>query len=128
MADDEFDWGSRQLLNLGHTVGHAVEKLSGFGICHGLAVSIGMSVIARASAAHGLCSTDCAQALDDILIRFGLPTACPYGADELADVMLTDKKRRGGSITLVVPREVGSCELLELPAAELRDFIAAGLR
>ena len=128
VAADEFDTGCRQLLNLGHTVGHAVEKLSGFEICHGLAVGIGMSVIARACAAHGLCSADCAQALDDILIRFGLPTACPYGADELTQIMRTDKKRRGDRITLVIPREVGSCELLELPAAELRDFIAAGLR
>ena len=128
VADDEFDRGSRQLLNLGHTVGHAIEKLSGYAVCHGLAVAAGMSVITRASAAHGLCSADCARAVDDILTRFGLPTACPYGADELAEVMASDKKRRGDGVTLVVPREVGVCTLMELPVRELRDFVAAGLQ
>ena len=127
VAADEFDRGSRQLLNLGHTVGHAIEKLSDYAVCHGLAVAIGMSVITRAAAARGLCSPDCALALDDILIRFGLPTACPYGADELAEVMTSDKKRRGDSVTLVVPEDVGSCALIELPVRELRDFVAAGL-
>ena len=127
VADDEFDNGSRQLLNLGHTVGHAVEKLSDYSVCHGLAVAIGMSVITRAGAAKGLCSPDCARALDDILIRFGLPTACPYGVGELAEVMASDKKRRGDAVTLVVPEDVGSCALVEVPASELRDFIAAGL-
>ena len=128
VAGDEFDRGSRQLLNLGHTVGHAIEKLSDYSVCHGLAVAAGMSVIARASAARGLCSPDCARAVEDILTRFGLPTACPYGADALAEVMASDKKRRGDGITLVIPREVGRCELLELPAVGLRDFVAAGLK
>ena len=128
VADDEFDRGCRQLLNLGHTVGHAVEKLSSYAVCHGLAVSVGMSVIARAAAARGLCSADCARSLDDILIRFGLPIACPYSAGELAQVMRSDKKRRGDSVTLVIPEEVGSCALVELPVAELEAFVEAGLQ
>ena len=125
---DEFDRGCRQLLNLGHTVGHAVEKLSGFTVLHGQAVAIGMSVIARACAENDLCSPDCSRALDDILIRFGLPVACPYGADALASAMTADKKRHGDAITLVVPRDVGECVLYELAADELGDFIKAGLK
>ena len=125
---DEFDRGCRQLLNLGHTVGHAVEKLSGFTVLHGQAVAIGMSVIARACAENDLCSPDCSRALDDILIRFGLPIACPYGADALAAAMTADKKRHGDAITLVVPRDVGECVLYELAADELGDFIKAGLK
>ena len=125
---DEFDRGCRQLLNLGHTVGHAVEKLSGFTVLHGQAVAIGMSVIARACAENDLCSPDCSRALDDILIRFGLPVVCPYGADALAAAMTADKKRHGDAITLVVPRDVGECVLYELAADELGDFIKAGLK
>ena len=125
---DEFDRGCRQLLNLGHTVGHAVEKLSGFTVLHGQAVAIGMSVIARACAENDLCSPDCSRALDDILIRFGLPVVCPYGADALAAAMTSDKKRHGDAITLVVPRDVGECVLYELAADELGDFIKAGLK
>ena len=128
VAADEFDRGCRQLLNLGHTVGHAVEKLSGFTVLHGQAVAIGMSVITKACAEHGLCSLDCSRALDDILIRFGLPVACPYDAEELTDAMTADKKRHGDTITLAVPREVGQCTLYELAAEGLGEFVKAGLR
>ena len=127
VAADEFDRGCRQLLNLGHTVGHAVEKLSGFTVLHGQAVAIGMSVITRACAKNDLCSSDCARALDDILVRFGLPIVCPYSADELAHAMGADKKRHGDIITLVVPREVGQCTLYELSTETLGDFVKAGL-
>lgn len=124
---DEFDNGCRQLLNLGHTVGHAVELLSNYTVSHGQAVAIGMSVIAHASAADGLCSPDCARALDDVLIRFGLPIACPFDAEALIGAMQGDKKRRGNSITLVVPRDVGHCALHNVSRDELGDFIRAGL-
>ena len=128
VAGDEFDRGSRQLLNFGHTIGHAVEKLSGYSVCHGLAVAIGMSVVTKMScAAINGCSPDCARVLDDILIRFGLPTACPYSAGELTKVISMDKKRRGGVITLVVPRDVGSCELVDVPLRDLQGYIAAVL-
>ena len=127
VAADEYDRGCRQLLNLGHTVGHAVEKLSGFTVPHGQAVAIGMSVITRAAAANGQCTADCARSLDDVLIRFGLPIACPYGADALAEVMASDKKRRGDDITLVIPQAVGKCELYDVKTASLSDIIKAGL-
>ncbi len=124
---DEYDTGCRQLLNLGHTVGHAVEKLSGFTVGHGQAVAIGMSVITRACAANGQCSPDCSRALDDILIRFGLPIVCPYEAQQLAGAMVADKKRHGGSLTLVIPRDVGQCALLEVDVGELGTIVKAGL-
>ena len=128
VADDEFDNGCRQLLNFGHTVGHAVEKLSGYTVLHGQAVAIGMSVVTKmaCNTVNG-CSPDCARALDDILIRFGLPTACPYSAGELTKVISMDKKRRGGVITLVVPRDVGSCELVDVPVRDLQDCLKAVL-
>ena len=129
VADDEFDRGSRQLLNFGHTVGHAIEKLSGYSVCHGLAVAIGMSVVTKmACATINGCSPDCAQSMDDILIRFGLPTACPYSAGELTKVISMDKKRRGDTITLVVPAEVGICELVDVPLRDLQGYIAAVLQ
>ena len=127
VAADEDDRGCRQLLNLGHTVGHAVEKLSGYTVSHGQAVAIGMSVITRASAANGQCTADCSQSLDDVLIRFGLPIACPYDADALVGAMVSDKKRRGGAITLVIPQSVGKCDLLDVETGALAGVIKAGL-
>lgn len=127
VAADEFDRGCRQLLNLGHTVGHAIETLSNFEICHGDAVAMGMGVIARASAARGLCSPDCAKLVEDILARFDLPANSPYDAQQLIEAMLSDKKRRGDSITLVVLREIGRCSLHTIAASELMDFVEAGI-
>ncbi len=127
VAADEFDTGCRQLLNLGHTVGHAIEHLSSFTICHGEAVAMGMGVISRAAAAKGLCSADCARSLEDILTRFGLSAHSPFAAEALSDAMQADKKRRGGDITLVVPREIGRCTLHTIPAEDLTDFVKAGI-
>ncbi|MBE6932442.1 MAG: 3-dehydroquinate synthase [Ruminococcaceae bacterium] len=127
VAADEFDHGCRQLLNLGHTVGHAIEALSDFEVCHGEAVAMGMGVIARAAAANGLCSMDCARAVEDILARFDLPSNSPYGAEALQEVMLSDKKRRGDRITLVVPRGIGQCTLHTIAASELTNFVKAGI-
>lgn len=127
VAADEFDHGCRQLLNLGHTVGHAIELLSEFDICHGEAVAMGMGVIARASAAKGICSSDCARAVEDILARFDLPSNSPFDAEALGSIMTSDKKRRGNNITLVVPREIGRCKLHTIAASELTDFVKAGI-
>ncbi len=127
VAADEFDRGCRQLLNLGHTVGHAIETLSNFEICHGDAIAMGMGVIARASAANGLCSMDCARAVEDILARFDLLSNSPFDAEALKEAMLSDKKRRGDSITLVVLREIGQCALHTIAASELMDFVKAGI-
>ena len=88
---------------------------------------MGMGVIARASAASGLCSMDCARLVEDILARFDLPSNSPFGAEELGEIMVSDKKRRGDSITLVVPREIGRCTLHTVAVSELTDFVKAGI-
>ena len=125
IAADEFDVGQRQLLNLGHTVGHAVEALSGYTIRHGEAVAIGMATIARAAAAAGLCG--CADEIGALLNRFGLPTRCPYDADALVNAMRSDKKRRGDTLTLVIPEELGHCVLHPIRVDALYDFVKAGI-
>ncbi len=127
VADDEFDTGKRQLLNLGHTVGHAIEKLSGYEISHGSAVAAGMAVITRAAAAKGICSRDSAERILSALERFGLPTGTDFGCAELYDAMLSDKKISGDAITLVMPERVGRCILMKTPVTELADILKAGL-
>lgn len=124
---DELDNGCRQLLNLGHSVGHAVEALSGYTVCHGQAVAIGMAVITRAAAAAGLCDRSCEAALTQLLERFGLPVQCPYSVPDLCRAISGDKKRRGSSLTLVVPREVGRCERYPIGLDRLPEFLKAGV-
>lgn len=124
---DERDTGARQLLNLGHTAGHAVEALSDFTISHGSAVAIGMLVMAKAAVAAGLCTADVPSHMERMLKAYRLPTVCPYTAEALAGVALSDKKRKGDGITLVLPERMGASRLYGMPAAELAAFFAKGL-
>lgn len=124
---DEFDTGERQKLNLGHTVGHAIEKLSGFSVSHGRAVATGLAVMARAAAAHGACDAGTAEAVETALARLGLPTRTEYSAAALMTAMLSDKKRRGGTVALIVPRALGRCDIVPTPADALAAFFEKGL-
>ena len=127
VAEDEFDTGMRQLLNLGHTVGHAIEALSNFDISHGSAVAMGTAIVTRASVSMGLCSEDNLAEILDMLNRANLPTECPYSAEELTSVALGDKKRLGNTISLVVPYSIGDSRLYKIDVNELEGFIQRGL-
>ena len=127
VAKDEFDTGERQMLNLGHTVGHAIEKLSGLSVSHGAAVAAGMAIIARAASSRGDCSLETASAICKVLSDFGLPTKTPYSASEIAGVMLSDKKRFADTVNLILPRKIGSCAIFPTPVDQLESFIQAGL-
>ena len=118
--EDAFDNGARQFLNFGHTFGHAVEKSMNFTLSHGQCVAIGMVMAFRAA---GLDDTEIIRALT----ACGLPTASPCSLDALCAAALLDKKRRGGMVTLVLPRSIGKCFLKRVPVAELRDWFARGL-
>lgn len=124
---DERDTGVRQLLNFGHTIGHAIEACSGFSISHGHAVAMGMVICARASLSWGWSKEDCLSPLLSALTKFGFPMECPYTAQELSQVALQDKKRLGDTITLVIPVTLGDCQLKKLPVSRLTEFIKAGL-
>jgi 3-dehydroquinate synthase len=126
VSGDEFDRGERQLLNFGHTIGHAIEKLSSFKITHGHAVAIGMSVTAASSEKQGLCRA-CSQEIEQVLRKYDLPVYCPYDARSLAQAALSDKKRAGENITLVVPEKIGKCVLRSIPVSQLYSFIEAGI-
>lgn len=124
---DAFEKGERKLLNLGHTVCHAIEVLSGYAIPHGLAVASGLAIIARASARLGWCSEDTTRRIICILQNYALPTSTPYGAGQLTGAALRDKKRSGDMIMLAIPKEIGGCTLKVVPISQLESIIAAGL-
>lgn len=127
VEEDEFESGKRQLLNLGHTVGHAIELCSGLAISHGSAVAIGMVIVTRAAVACGLCDGAELDALIALLKKEGLPVSCDFSAQQLSEVATGDKKRKGNSITLVVPYAIGDTRLVKIPVGELCDFIKKGL-
>lgn len=121
VKEDEFDTGTRMKLNLGHTVGHAVETMSHFSLSHGKAVAIGMAIIARAAKCDG-----CGRLLG-LLEQFGLPTETKFSADALIPCMLSDKKRSGGTVNLIVPRSIGNCDIVPTPVDGLKLILEAGL-
>ena len=124
---DEKEQHERKLLNLGHTVGHAVEKCSGYTIAHGHAVAIGLAIIARAAEKLGWAEEPVAERIVACLEKNRLPVSTEYSAQELAHAASADKKRAGNDITLVIPKKIGVCELKKVPVAELLAIISAGL-
>ena len=124
---DERDTSVRQLLNFGHTIGHAIEKCSNFSISHGHAVAMGMVIVAKAAMKMGWSEEDCLAPLLNSLNKFGFPLECPYSSSELTKAALKDKKRTGDTITLVIPVSLGNCQLVQLPIDKLESFIEGGL-
>ena len=119
---DEKEMGLRQILNFGHTFGHAVEKCSGFSIPHGFCVAIGMMIITAACAKRGICAPE-----TFVQLSGGLPQTTRFKTDELFAGMLADKKRASDTVTLVLPRGIGSVERRKVMLEEARGFLADGL-
>ena len=123
VAGDEFDTGSRAFLNLGHTFGHAIEHLSGLKLLHGQAVAVGTVMAASAAG----CPEEMILRLAGCMKRNGLPVRCDYDARALANAALSDKKRAGDTITLVLPDAIGQCHLQRVPVSELPDWFDRAL-
>ena len=127
VCEDEHDTGMRQLLNFGHTIGHTIEKNSGYTITHGHAVSMGMAAITLAAERDGIAEKGTYEYLCSVLKKCRLPIDCPFSAEDIYSVALSDKKRNGNSITLVLPEKVGKCILYKTDTDKLLDFIKKGL-
>ncbi|MBR4793485.1 MAG: 3-dehydroquinate synthase [Bacteroidaceae bacterium] len=126
VEQDEFDKGLRGLLNFGHTFGHAIEKLSDFTITHGSAVARGMVIAAKVARIYGF--TDYTETITKVIGNYGFETDCPYSADEMYSVILSDKKRSGADITLVLPKQIGASTLERMPALQVLELMKkAGL-
>ncbi len=108
VAQDEREGGVRRLLNLGHTIAHAIEK-STRGYVHGEAVAVGMTTINRVAKSLGVLSEECAERIDALLDGLGLPTTCDVPNEVLSQALRKDKKGAGKSIHIVLPCRIGQC-------------------
>ncbi len=125
VADDERDTGRRRLLNLGHSFGHAIESRSGYRLLHGEAVAVGLAMVSRAAVKKGILDAMSCGAIIEMLQEYELPTEPEWGADELFDLLLQDKKFYSGKLHLIVPKSIGWCVIMPLNMTELRSWLEA---
>lgn len=123
---DEREIGVRKLLNLGHTYGHAIERLSHYEIPHGHAVAQGLAMAVRAACRMGDMKTETGKRIMEAMKKNGLPTKSAYSADDMAEAAMTDKKRAGASLSIIVPKNIGDCEIRNIPAADFISYIRLG--
>ena len=109
VSADEREADRRQILNFGHTIGHALELESGFALSHGEAVSIGMVVESRIAARLGLLGAGDVERLQSLLSAVGLPVGPPLGSDprRILDAARADKKACSGKVRFVLPTRIG---------------------
>lgn len=108
VEQDRLEQGLRQVLNLGHTFGHALEQVSGYAWKHGHAVALGTAAATRLSARLGLCEADLVDVVEDTLRRWDLPVRYSgYDPQQLWEAMRHDKKWRGGQPHLILLEGVG---------------------
>lgn len=125
VAEDERETGRRAVLNLGHTVGHAIEVAAGYGAwLHGEAVGLGMVAEALWAESEGICEPGVALRLTALLAELGLPTASQtWSAPTIRDAVGVDKKREGGMLRLPVPVRVGASTIHRTPSGPFADAV-----
>ncbi|MBX7250019.1 MAG: 3-dehydroquinate synthase [Caulobacteraceae bacterium] len=130
VAEDARDHGRRNLLNLGHTFGHAIEAETDFSLLHGEAVALGCALAFRFSAREGLCDGADAARVAAHLAAAGLPTrldgaaGAPFAADRLLKHMRQDKKAEGGSLVLILANRIGEAFIAKgVDPGAVRDFL-----
>ena len=123
---DQFDTGERQLLNFGHTAGHAIEAVSNFSISHGHAVAMGMCIFARAAAKEGICTPEISERISALNKKYGLPTETDYDPELLYDAALSDKKNVGNGLTVVLPEKHALCGLHKISHEKLHELLISG--
>lgn len=125
VSRDERENGERALLNLGHTIGHAIEAIAGYGeFLHGEAISIGMA--GSALLGEAWCASKLYEDTVRMLRSLRLPTTMPahLDTDALMEAMMHDKKFREGHMVFIIPDRIGAARIVkDVPVSAVRDVI-----
>lgn len=123
---DETERGLRQTLNLGHTLGHAIEAASDYQLGHGSSVAAGLCCVARASELLGWADKGLSRHIEQLCLAHGLPVDTDLVHDEVLRYATHDKKRHGQTVNLVVPKRIGKVEIRTVSLDELSEVIRLG--
>jgi 3-dehydroquinate synthase len=126
VAVDEQDRGLRQLLNFGHTAAHAIERGTDFAVPHGDAVAIGMVIAAKYAYQTGFCDKKVYDEVKRMVEKYHLPSETNLTAEALLKSALSDKKREGASISLVLPEYIGRAVTKKVDLNGLAEFLKIG--
>lgn len=121
---DENDSGIRHMLNYGHTLAHALEKLSSYEIGHGHAVAKGIAFTASLSYDLGWCSIECRDRIHALLEKFGYDLSIDFPACDIANAMAGDKKRAGDAIKFIVSSDIGQSKIKLITLAQIGEILA----
>lgn len=122
VSEDEKEAGERKKLNLGHTIGHAIERSTDIYI-HGEAVAIGLSMIAEISSKLGYLSDEERAKVDQALVNMNLPIKSNVPMELIFNALRLDKKKETNNINLVIMRGIGHCDILKLSFDELAKIL-----
>lgn len=128
ISKDFHDEGRRQILNLGHTIGHAIEKLSGYKISHGEAVAKGLSVISDISEMMNYCIKDTSDAIKNTLKKCKFNQELPFSAEEISKAVRNDKKVRNDEISLILIEEIGRCKIVSMSLEEFDNCLREAIK
>ena len=124
VEEDEFESGVRKYLNLGHTPAHGIEKLSSYTLPHGRAVAMGLNVILQNSLKHNLISDMEFERIKSVIFKCVGENVCPYSVKEICFSSLSDKKRSGNDITLVMINGIGKVILNKISVDNLWGYLS----
>lgn len=115
VVNDEFDTGIRQLLNFGHTIGHAIEQDSKYELLHGEAVSVGMNLMSLKTTYH--------KDLVNILKKYNLPLTYKYDLETIYNFIKTDKKVKSNKLNIIVVEEIGNGLIKTIDLEEIKKYL-----
>ena len=127
VALDEQDNDIRRLLNLGHTIGHSIEKLSNYSITHGFAVAIGICYIAKLSYVLNLITKETAKDIVNCIEKNDLQTSTDFTPEEIFQNSILDKKCEDDTITVILIQDIGSCVLKKISLLKWKHYIKSAM-
>ena len=124
VKEDETDNGRRQILNYGHTIGHVIERDSGFTKPHGICVAKGMGIMIDACVRAGSLDIKDAERMKALLKLYKLPVSDEITPEEIVKGAMNDKKKRGSDISVILVNKIGSAEIRKMTPEEFKRFLS----
>ena len=124
VGEDENDNGRRQTLNFGHTVGHVIERDSGFTKPHGICVAKGMGIVIDACVRAGTLAKEDADKMKDLLALYNLPTTDDITPEAIVEGAMNDKKKRGDTLSVILVNKIGQAEIRKMNKEEFLKFLS----